>query len=78
MTVPIKKANDMAAGPIGSYMAYSGALSYLEREQESAPTRQFPDTAFGDSSPTDLKTVPRHFWRQFPDTFVQSQMTCNW
>ena len=30
-------------------------------EQDSSPTRQFTDTIFEDSSPTDLKTVHRHF-----------------
>ena len=30
-------------------------------EQDSSPTRQFTDTDFGDSSPTKLKTVHRHF-----------------
>ena len=30
-------------------------------EQDSSPTRQFTDTFFEDSSPTDLKTVHRHF-----------------
>ena len=30
------------------------------REQDSSPTRQFTDTFFEDSSPTDLKTVHRH------------------
>ena len=30
-------------------------------EQDSSPTRQFTDTGFEDSSPTDLKTVHRHF-----------------
>ena len=29
-------------------------------------SRQFPDTVFGGSSPTDLKTVPRHFLKTFP------------
>ena len=33
----------------------------LNGEKDSSLTRQYPDTAFGDSSPTDLKTVPRHF-----------------
>ena len=32
-----------------------------DREQDSSPTRQFTDTFFEDSSPTDLKTVHRHF-----------------
>ena len=31
-----------------------------KREQDSSPTRQFTDTFFEDSSPTDLKTVHRH------------------
>ena len=39
-------------------------------EQDSSPTRQFTDTVFEDSSPTDLKTVHRHFWRHFIDTFL--------
>ena len=43
-------------------------------EQDSSPTRQFTDTIFEDSSPTDLKTVHRHFWRQFIDTFL----SCKW
>ena len=30
-------------------------------EQDSSPTRQFTDTVFEDSSPTELKTVHRHF-----------------
>ena len=33
----------------------------LQWEQDSSPTRQFTDTVFGDSSPTELKTVHRHF-----------------
>ena len=41
-----------------------------EGEQDSSPTRQFTDTVFEDSSPTKLKTVHRHFWREFADTFV--------
>ena len=39
-------------------------------EQDSSPTRQFTDTVIEDSSPTDLKTVHWHFWRQFIDTFL--------
>ena len=30
-------------------------------KQGSSPTRQFTDTVFEDSSPTELKTVHRHF-----------------
>ena len=30
-------------------------------EQDSSLTRQFTDTDFGASSPTELKTVHRHF-----------------
>ena len=30
-------------------------------EQDSSPTRQFTDTVFEDSSPTEMKTVHRHF-----------------
>ena len=44
-------------------------------EQDSSPTRQFTDTYFGDSSPTHLKTVHRHFWRRFTDTFGDSSPT---
>ena len=47
---------------------------YLNWEQDSSLTRQFTDTIFEDSSPTDLKTVHRHFWRQFIDTFL----SCKW
>ena len=44
----------------------SEAISYVKAsnwvwEQDSSPTRQFTDTDFEDSSPTDLKTVHRHF-----------------
>ena len=28
-----------------------------------SPTRQFTDTDFGDSSPTHLKTIHRHFFK---------------
>ena len=31
----------------------------LDRNRDSSPTRQFTDTHFEDSSPTDLKTVHR-------------------
>ena len=34
--------------------------------RDSSPTRQFPDMVFGDSSPTDLKTVLRHFLKTVP------------
>ena len=63
---------------IGPYLRLIQELYYIcksffqelyEREQDSSPTRQFTDTVFEDSSPTDLKTVHRHFWRQFIDTF---------
>ena len=48
------------------------------REQDSSPTRQFTDTDFEDSSPTDLKTVHRHFWRQFIDTFFITLLIYGW
>ena len=41
---------------------------YSVWEQDSSPTRQFTDTVFEDSSPTDLK-------RQFTDTFEDSSST---
>ena len=33
----------------------------VKQEQDSSPTRQFTDTVFKDSSPTELKIVHRHF-----------------
>ena len=41
----------------------------LIRNRDSSPTRQFADTHFEDSSPTELKTVHRQNWRQFIDKF---------
>ena len=41
-------------------------------------TRQFTDMFFEDSSPTELKKVHRHFWRQFTGTFEDSLKTCDW
>ena len=60
-----------------------GTPTAWKRNRDSSPTRHFPDTVFGDSSLTDLKTVPQQdispklfletvpwqIWRQFPDTF---------
>ena len=46
--------------------------------EHSSLTRQFIDTKFGDSSPTKLKTVHRHFWRQFADTIIFGLMICDW
>ena len=31
---------------------------------------KFSDMVFEESSPTEMKTVHRHFWRQFTDTFI--------
>ena len=47
-------------------------------EQDGSPTRQFTDTYFRDSSPTNWKTVHRHVWRQFTDTIVFGLMTSVW
>ena len=38
--------------------------------RDSLPTRQFTDKVFEDNSPTELKTVHRHFWRQFTDKIL--------
>ena len=52
---------------MGLYITHSKGklclgLSILQsREQDSSPTRQFTVTVIEDSSPTDLKTVHRHF-----------------
>ena len=42
-------------------IALKNNLQSSRREQDSSPTRQFTDTVFEDSSPTELKTVHRHF-----------------
>ena len=39
-------------------------------ESRQFPTRQFTDKVFEDSSPTELKTVHRHFQRQFTDKIL--------
>ena len=44
-------------------------LPLLAGNRESSPTRQFTDTHFEDSSPTELKTVHQQNWRQFIDKF---------
>ena len=42
---------------------------WYKRNRDNSPTRQFTDTHFEDSSPTELKTVHRQNWRQFIDIF---------
>ena len=45
------------------------ACTVQKWNRDSSPIRQFPDTAFGESSPTDLKTVPLHFLKTIPRHF---------
>ena len=47
------------SGGFISWLKDIDVLSLTSRNRDSSPTRQFADTHFEDSSPTELKTVHR-------------------